>query len=89
MEHDIVVDSIGGATVISCRALDFYNLELSGKVNKTDIKKSILRQKNIKPDDERAKFTVKIIDQRPKKEEDFNAKRKRESLEHKPKSNLL
>jgi len=89
MEHEVVVDNIGGATVISCKALDFYNLELSGKANKTDIKKSILRQKNIKPEDERAKFTVKIIDNRPKHEEDFNAKRKRESLEHKPKSNLL
>lgn len=89
MEYDVVVDSIGGATVISCKALDFYNLELSGKVNKTDIKKSILRQKVIKPEDERAKFTVKIIDNRPEVEEDFNAKRKRESLEHKPKSNLL
>lgn len=89
MEHDIVVDSIGGATVISCKSLDFYNLELLGKVNKTDIKKSILRQKNIKPEDDRAKFTVKIIDNRPKVAEDFNEKRKRESLEHKPKSNLL
>jgi len=89
MEHEVVVDNIGGATVISCKALDFYNLELSGKVNLTDIKKSILRQKNIKPEDERAKFTVKIIDNRPKHEEDFNAKRKRESLEHKPKSNML
>ena len=28
MEHDVVVDSMGGAIVISCKALDFYNIEL-------------------------------------------------------------
>ncbi len=89
MEHDVVVDSMGGAIVISCKALDFYNIELLGKVNKTDIKKTILRQKVISPDDDRAKFTVKIIDNRPEELESFNEKRKRESLEHKPKQNRL
>jgi len=87
MEHEVAVDRIGGAIVISCKALDFYNLELVGEVNEEDIKKTILRQKVINRDDDRANFTVKIIDNRPEgEEENFNEKRKRESLANKPKS---
>lgn len=85
MEHEVAIDRIGGATVISCKALDFYNLELWGEVNEEDIRKTILRQKHIRPDEDRGKFTVKIIDNRPDSEENFNEKRRRESLENKPK----
>ncbi len=80
---------MGGAIVISCKALDFYNIELLGKVNKTDIKTTILRQKVIPPEDDRAKFTVKIIDNRPEVEENYREKHKRESQEYKPKRNFL
>jgi hypothetical protein len=86
MEHEVAVDRIGGGIVISCKALDFYNLELMGKVNEEDIKKTILRQKVINADDDRANFTVKIIDNRPESEENFNEKRRRESLQNKPKN---
>ena len=86
MEHEIAVDRIGGAIVISCKALDFYNIELMGEVNEEDIKKTILRHKVINRDDDRANFTVKIVDNRPEDEENFNEKRRRESLANKPKS---
>lgn len=86
IEHEVIVDNIGGATVISCKALDFNNIELMGKINEKDIRNTILRQKHIPADEPRADFVVKIIDNRPVEEENFNEKRRRESLEHKPKN---
>ena len=88
MEHEVLVQSVGGANVISCRALDFYNIELVGEINETDIKKTILKAKYIPEGDDRAKFTVKIIDN-TNDDEDFNAKRERESKEMKKSRNRL
>ncbi len=85
MEHEIVVNSVGGATTISSKALNFYNIEHSGGLTHENIKATILRQLVIPADDPRANFTMKVIDQRPEKEENYNEKRKKESLEHKPK----
>lgn len=84
MEHEIYVNRIGGATVISSKALNFYNVEHNGPMTHENIKATILRQLHIKPDEERAQFTMKVVDQR-QPEENFNEQRKKESLEHKPK----
>jgi len=84
MEHEIYVNSIGGATVLSSKALNFYNIEHNGALTHENIKATILRQLVIKPDSEQAQFTMKVIDQR-QPEENYNEQRKKESLEHKPK----
>ena len=89
LEHEVSVDRIGGTTVISCKALDFYNLELQGNVTEEDIRNSILRQKHIKPDEARAQFTVKIVDNRPEHEDNFNELRRKESLEYKQKRHTI
>ncbi len=86
--HQILVDRVGGATVISCRALDFYNLELAGEVNEKDIKKTIFRQLHITPEDVRGNFDVEIEDNRPQ-EKNFNEVRKEESERRKPKDPRL
>jgi len=82
--HTVLVDRVGGATVISCRALNFYNLELAGEVNESDIKKTIFRQLHIPPEDPRGDFELEIEDNRPE-EKNFNEVRKAEDVSRKPK----
>jgi hypothetical protein len=84
MEHEIYVSRMGGATVLSSKGLNFYNIEHNGTLIHSNIKATILRQLVIKPDSPEAKFTIKVIDQRPK-EKNYNEQRKKESLEQKPK----
>jgi len=82
--HEILVDRVGGTTVISCRALDFFNLELAGEVNEKDIKSTIFRQLHITPEDVRGDFDMEIKDNRPT-EKNFNEVRAEESKRQKPK----
>ena len=84
MIHEILVDRVGGTTVISCRALDFYNLELAGEVTTKDIKSTIFRQLHITPEDVRGDFDIEITDNRPV-EKNFNEVRAEESKRQKPK----
>ena len=84
MEHEVYVSRVGGATVLSSKGLNFYNIEHSGVMTHDNIKATIIRQLVIKPDSPEADFTVKVIDQR-QPEENYNEQRKKESLEHKPK----
>ena len=86
--HKIVVDRVGGTTVISCQALNFYNLELQGKVIEKDIKATIYRQLHITAEDTRGNFGLEIEDIRPK-EKNFNEVRKAESEARKPKDPRL
>ena len=86
--HQIIVNRIGGTTVISCRALDFYNLELQGGVNEKDIKQTIFRQLHITPEDTRGDFEMEIEDSRPE-EKSYNEVRKAEDKARKPKDPRL
>lgn len=86
--HQILVDRVGGTTVISCRALDFYNLELQGdskgKIKEEDVKKTIYRQLHIPAEDPRRDFEVEIEDNRPE-DRNYNEQRKEADAARKPK----
>ncbi len=86
--HKIIIDRVGGTTVISCQALNFYNLELQGKVNEADIKKTIFRQLHITPEDTRGDFGIEMEDNRPE-EKSYNEVRKAEDKARKPKDPRL
>ena len=87
VEHEVIIDRVGGATVITCKAVELINAELlGGKLTEDAVKATILHHKHIPSDDERAKFDIKIIDNRPESEENYNEKRRQESLERKPKN---
>jgi len=86
VEHQIILEELGGADVISCPALGFKHIEHSGKINDYDVKLTVLNYLRISQDDPKANFEVQIVDNRPP-QENFNELRRRESLEHKHKRN--
>lgn len=86
IEHQIILEEIGGADVISCPALGFKHIEHSGKIDDFDVKLTILDYLHIDFKDEKANFDIQIVDNRPV-QENFNEKRRKESLEYKHKRN--
>lgn len=85
--HEILVDEIGGADVLTCGTLGFKMIELVGNVTQADVKRTILSHLHIQPEDARADFGVEITDNRPPSEK-WSDKQKREDREHKPRRTL-
>lgn len=86
-EHTVIIESIGGATVLSCQALGIRNIEHPyAPITAESIKKTILDYKYLK--EENCGFDLIIIDNRPEPE-DFNKVRDRESKQQKKQNNSM
>ena len=85
--HIVIIDSIGGANVLTCAALDIKAIECPYRdLNVENIKKTILDYKYMKEED--AEFDLTIQDSRPEPE-NYNDVKERESKEFKAKRNNL
>lgn len=86
-EHIVIIDSIGGANVISCPALGIKTIECPYRdLNTENIKKTILEYKHMKENE--ANFDLRIQDSRPEPE-NYRDVQERESKEMKAKRNNL
>lgn len=86
-EHIVIINSIGGANVITCEALGIKSIECPYRdLNVENIKKTILDYKYLK--EEEANFDLKIQDARPEPE-NYRDVQERESKEMKAKRNNL
>jgi len=84
-EHVVIVQSIGGANVLSCEALGIKTIECPYRdLTVENVKKTILDYKYMKED--AANFDLRIHDARPEPE-NYNEKHKRESKEFKKSRN--
>jgi len=64
VEHTVIVESIGGATVLSCEALQFKNIEYGfSEVTPEGIKKRVLEYKMMS--EKNADFDLVVVDNRP------------------------
>ena len=79
-EHTAIIDSMGGAFVLTCQTLGINNIEMPYKeVNAETVKKTILDYKYLKEED--ADFDLVIVDNRPKVEPNFNELKAEQSKE--------
>jgi hypothetical protein len=85
-EFVVIINSMGGAVVLTCQQLGFNNIEMPYEVTADNIKKTILDYKYLKEED--ADFDIMIEDHRPP-EENFNEKRLRESKSLNKNHNIL
>ena len=86
-EYIVIIDSIGGANVISCPSLGIKTIECPYRdITVENVKKTILDYKYLKEED--ANFDLKIQDARPEPE-NYNDVKERESKEFKAKRNNL
>lgn len=86
-EHIVIINSVGGANVISCEALGIKSIECPYRdLNVENIKKTILDYKYLK--EEEANFDLKIQDSRPEPE-NYRDVQERESQQMKAKRNDL
>lgn len=61
-EHIVYVDSVGGATVLSCEALDFKNIDMIyNKLNPDTVKDTIL---HFRPNLDVKGLDIKVVDRR-------------------------
>ena len=86
-EHIVIVDSIGGANVLTCEALGIKSIECPYRdLTVENVKKTILDYKYMKEED--ANFDLRIQDARPEPE-NYNEQKDRESKEFKAKRDNL
>jgi len=86
-EHEVIIDTMGGATILSCKALNISNIEHPwSDITEQSIKKTILDYKYMK--EENAKFDIKVIDIRPEPEP-YNKVKERESKQFNKNHNRL
>ena len=79
-EHTAIIDSMGGAYVLTCITLGITNIEFPFKeINEETVKKTILDYKYMKEED--ADFDLVIVDNRPKVEPNFNEVKAKQSRE--------
>jgi hypothetical protein len=88
VEHDVFVNEIGGADVLTCMSLGVNNVVHNGKITDAEVKTSLLHYLHLTPDDPRADFTLNIRDMR-QPAENYNEKKKRESQNKKPKKPVI
>jgi len=75
-EHTVIIDTIGGTTVLTCQALNINNIEMPFEINAENVKRRILEYKH--DTEEHANYDLVIVDNRPPLE-NFNEKRAKES----------
>ena len=86
-EYIVIIDSIGGANVISCPDLGIKTIECPYRdITVENVKKTILDYKYLKEED--ANFDLKIQDSRPEPE-NYRDVQERESQQMKAKRNNL
>jgi len=65
VEHVVYVDSIGGATVLSCEALDFKNIDMIyDELTPSTVEATIL---HFRPNCDVKELKVKVVDRRTTK----------------------
>ena len=88
VEHTVVIDSIGGATIMTCEALQIKNVEYPYKeFNVEGVKNAILDYKYMT--EKHADFDLVIVDNRPAEPENYNKKKEEESKIYKKDHNNM
>jgi len=86
-EHIIIINSMGGATALSCQSLGINNIEFPyAELTGEAVKKTILDYLFVKEAD--VDYDLVIVDNRPP-EKKFNEQREKESKEFKKANNQL
>lgn len=87
-EHAVIVDNLGGTTVLSCEALQIKNIEYPHREVTTDgVKETILKHKFLK--EENCNFDIVIIDNRPEPEDYHKVKAEEQQSQRNRKDKLF
>lgn len=78
-EYTVILDSIGGATVLTCEALGIKTIEHAHpEVTSETIKETIMKFKYIDSEND-VDWDLVVVDNRPKKERNYNDVKAEES----------